>query len=126
MLLPIQFLLFIITISIVGFAIAYWYGAKTKKFRWSEYLLFIAAPTFGCLALSYFYGVNVLYLFLVFSITGVILEYGTGMAYHRILNKHLWTYGRFSLPGRYSSFLSLPLWGAWGVIAWLIGKQLGL
>lgn len=112
-------------VSIGGFVGAYLFGRKTKNFRWSEYIALLAAPVFGSLSLSYFYGVKIIYLFLISSVVGFILEYSVGLAYHKTLNKRLWTYDRYSVGG-YTSFLTFPMWGVVGIIFWLISRYIGI
>ena len=111
--------------SILGFYIAYRYGRKTKKFRWSEYFAMIFVPVAGCLAFAFFYGVTVIYFFALSCLVGFMLEYGIGMAYHKTLNRRLWTYGKYSVGG-YTSLLVLPMWGVAGVVFWLLSQSMGL
>lgn len=111
--------------SIIGMYLAYLYGRKTKRFRWSEYVALLAAPVLGSLGLSYFYGIKIIYFFVESSIIGFIFEYGIGRAYHMTLNKRLWTYGKYSVEG-YTSLLTFPLWGVGGIVFWLLAKTLGL
>jgi hypothetical protein len=115
----------VLAISCIGIYIAYLFGRKTKAFRWSEYFALIAAPVAGCLALAYPYGIGLIYFFLLSAIVGFVLEYGIGKAYHKTLNRRLWTYGKHSLGG-YTSLLTLPMWGVAGVIFWLLAQQVGL
>ena len=123
---PINLLLLILIGSFVGFCFAYWYGRRTRKFYWSEYLALVGVPVAGCLALALLYGKGVVYLFFLSAGVGLLLEYSAGLAYHLVLHERLWTYGKFALKGRYTSVLVLPMWGVGGVISWLIAKSVGL
>ena len=109
----------------IGMFCAYLYGRKTKKFLWREYVALIAAPVVGCLGLTYFYGIDIVYFFAASSIVGFIMEYVIGKAYHKTLNTRLWTYGKYNVGG-YTSLLTFPMWGVAGVVFWLVSKLVGL
>lgn len=108
-----------------GMFCAYLYGRRTKKFLWREYFALIAAPVIGCLGLTYFYGIDILYFFAASSIVGFIMEYVIGKAYHKTLNTRLWTYGKYNVGG-YTSLLTFPMWGVAGVVFWLVSRLVGL
>lgn len=114
-----------IVICFVGFYLAYLYGRKTKKFRWSEYIAIIILPVLCVAYLSIFVDVRILNLFLISSFVGFFFEYIFGLTYEKTLNRKLWVYQRLSVGG-YTSLLSIPLWGIGGVIFWLISKMLNL
>jgi len=117
---------FIFTIiTFAGFYTAYLYGRKTKYFKWREYIAIIIWPILSVLALTYFVDVKILSLFFVSSFVGFALEYILGFAYHKTLNKRLWEYRRLSI-GKYTSFLTLPIWGIAGVFFWFLSKMVGL
>ena len=111
--------------SLLGFYLAYLYGRKTKQFRWIEYFALISAPVTACLSLSFFYGSAVLYFFAISCVVGFTLEYTIGLAYHKTLNRRLWTYGKYNIGG-YSSLLTFPLWGVAGTVFWLVARSIGL
>ncbi|MCI0566508.1 hypothetical protein L0Y46_04935 [bacterium] len=111
--------------SFLGFVLAYFYGRKTKEFRFREYIAIIAAPILCIGAYAYYIDARILFLFLGSSMVGFILEYALGLTYHKTLNKRLWTYGRLSVDG-YTSFLSIPVWGIAGVVFWLVSKLIGI
>ena len=112
----------------IGFFLAYLYGRKTKQFRWSEYIAVIILPLLGTVLIGILYDVKVFLLFFYGAITGFILEYILGLTYHRTLNKRLWIYGsdRFSLPGGYTNWLTIPMWGIAAVVFWLVSEFAGL
>src|ERR1700683_132689 len=95
----------LLMVSVIGVYLAYLYGRKTKRFRWSEYFALICVPVLGSLALSFFYGIKIFYFFIASSIVGFLLEYVIGKAYHKTLNRRLWTYGKYSVEG-YTSLLT--------------------
>ncbi len=112
-------------LTICGFYLAYLYGHKTKKFRWSEYFLIIIWPAMFVVALAYLVDLKVIELFIFSCIIGFALEYAVGFIYHQVLNRRLWVYKKFSLNG-YTSWLVLPIWGIAGVIFWYLGAVIGL
>lgn len=117
--------LILLVLSIIGVFVAYLFGRKTKRFKWSEYISLIFVPVAGSLSLTYFYGKQVIYYFLICSVVGFLLEYIIGLAYHKTLNRRLWTYGRFSVQG-YTSLLTFPMWGVAGIVFWLVSRSFGL
>ena len=117
-------LIFII-ISFIGFYLAYLYGRKTKRFKWSEYIAILIAPMLSILLFAYFINARIIILFLISSFAGSILEYGVGLTYEKTLNKKLWIYQQFSIDG-YTSLLSIPIWGIAGVIFWFLGELIGM
>ena len=114
-----------IVVSLVGFYLAYLYGRKTKRFKWSEYSAILAGPVLSIIILAVLIDIKILTLFLVSASVGFLLEYVVGLTYHKTLNKRLWRYERLSIDG-YSSLLSVPIWGIAGVIFWFLGKMIGL
>jgi len=112
-------------VTLAGFYLAYLYGRKTKRFRWSEYMAILIWPILFVIALAYFIDVRILSLFLLSSFVGFVLEYVVGFTYHKTLNEKLWHYERLSIGG-YTSLLSIPIWGVAGVIFYFLSKMLGL
>ena len=114
-----------VLITLIGFYISYLYGHKRKEFRWSEYFLLVSWPIISALVLAYYIDHRILTLFFVSAVAGFLFEYSFAFIYHKTLNKRLWTYSRFALNG-YTSWLTIPVWGAAGIVFWLLGKTLGL
>lgn len=114
-----------LVLTLVGFYLAYLYGHKTKKFRWSEYFAIIFWPLLFVLFLSYSVDSKILGLFIVGSAVGFVLEYILGLTYYKVLNQKLWRYNRLSING-YTSLLSIPIWGIACVIFWFLSKIVGL
>lgn len=112
-------------IVVAGFYLSYLYGRKTKEFHWSEYVALMSGPLLAVFFVGYLVGVKVLYLFLLSMGVGFILEYVLGLAYHKILNRRLWTYKKYNLGG-YTSYLTLPMWGVAGIVFYLIILTVGL
>jgi uncharacterized membrane protein len=114
-----------IVVVLVGFYLAYLYGHKTKKFRWSEYIAIIIWPILCVFVMAYLIDVRILAMFILSCCAGFVLEYIVGLAYHKVLNKRLWEYKRLSING-YTSLLTIPIWGVAGVLFWFLGKMIGL
>ena len=114
-----------IAVVLIGFYLAYLYGRKTRKFRWSEYIAIIIWPILCVFAMAYFLNVKVLAMFVISAFVGFILEYILGLTYHKVLNKRLWKYKRLSVRG-YTSYLVIPIWGIAGVVFWFLAKMIGL
>lgn len=114
-----------ILIILVGFYLAYLYGRKTKKFRWTEYIAIIILPIISIFIFAYLIDIKIINLFIISSFVGFALEYILGLTYHKTLNKRLWVYDRFSIQG-YTSLLSIPLWGIGGITWWFLIKMIGL
>lgn len=115
----------IIVLDLLGFYLAYLYGRKTKNFHWNEYIAIITLPLIGVFVFAYLVDIKILVLFVISSFAGFIFEYILGFAYHKTLNKRLWTYNRLSING-YTSLLSIPFWGTAGVAFWFFSKIIGL
>lgn len=58
-------------------------------------------------------------IFLYSALFGTILEWLVGWWFHSIMGTRLWTYHRYDIT-RYTSFLSIPIWGIAGVFLSLI------
>lgn len=114
-----------ITLTFLGFYLAYLYGRKTKQFIWKEYLAIMFLPTILIFLLVYFYGIKILALFLISSFSGFFLEYIFGLTYHKTLNKRLWEYKKFSVNG-YTSLLVIPVWGIAGIYFFMLAKMIGI
>lgn len=97
---------------------------KTKKFVLHEYLLMLVPPFFVLTYLILSVGMTPLIVYIVGLILGPIMEWLFGFFYHKINGARLWVYERLSLPGKYTSFLSAPLWGFFFVGVWLIVQYL--
>lgn len=109
--------------SLTGFFLAYLYGRHTKRFLWREYFAILAAPILGVLGLILILGLQPLYVFIVGSFVGPALEWLVGLFYHKTIGSHLWIYERYPAPGRYTSYLTIPIWGFGLTLLWLIAKN---
>lgn len=114
-----------VIIIFVGFIFAYWYGRKTKEWKWSEYFFMATAPFAGMILLTYFEGIEILIFFLLSSFIGFIAEYTLGLLCEKTLGRRLWVYKKLNLGG-HTSLLSLPFWGGAGIIFLSLVKILNL
>lgn len=108
----------------IGAILAHRYGKNTKEFLWKEYWALLAAPLLGVAAITMKFGFAPLKSFILGMIFLPTLEWFTGLAYHKVLGARLWEYHRYPLPGKYTSWLTLPIWGAGAVLLWLISNNL--
>ena len=102
----------------------YAWGKRNPRFSWNRYILILIPLVLWSLSLMFFYGIVIVYLFLASAVVGFVLEYALGRTYHRVIGERLWTYGTYSIDG-YTSWLTLPMWGAAGVRFWHVGNLLG-
>jgi uncharacterized membrane protein len=116
---------FLTAFCLVGFYLAYLYGRKTKKFRWSEYIAIMIWPLLSIAFLAVYVNYKIFYLFVVSMVAGTCFEYLFGLVYEKTLNKKLWKYDRLAISG-YTSWLSIPIWGVAGVVFWSLGRIIGL
>ncbi|MBI2639413.1 MAG: hypothetical protein HYW90_00775 [Candidatus Sungbacteria bacterium] len=119
-----MFTLYYLIFISVGTHLAYLYGKKTNRFLWKEYFALITAPLLGTAGLAFIFGWKPIEMFLLGMIILPTLEWLTGRAYHKVLGARLWIYERYPLPGAYTSWLTLPIWGAAMVLLWLIFKSI--
>ena len=112
-------------VAIAGMYLAYLYGRQVKRFRWSEYVALLATPVGICAYIAYVHGIKIVYLFVSSMVVGFLLEFSLGLAYHKTLNKRLWSYSRNSVGG-YTSWLTLPMWGVAGIVFWLLSTMIGV
>lgn len=121
---PYLFTILYLVLTKIETILAYQYSKNTKHFLWREYWAMVAAPLLGALGLTYFFGWAPIKMFFLGIIILPILEWFTGRTYHRIMGSRLWTYERYKLPGGYTSYLTLPIWGSGMVLLWLIANRL--
>lgn len=95
---------------------------KSAGFNFAKYIFLLLFPLLGVVVMIQREGIVVLKLFILSSIVGTVLEWLIGFSYQQILGKRLWTYNQYSIT-KYTSILSLPLWGLAGVLMWLLVKD---
>jgi uncharacterized membrane protein len=102
-------------------------GLKKKHqvvhFKLSRYFFLISMPILIMLLMSYLVSASILKYFIFFAAIGTILEYCIGYSYQMIVRQRLWTYNRYSIQG-YTSLLSIPLWGLFGALLYLLAKTI--
>lgn len=114
-------------IFVIGLLLACWYGRRTKRFRWSEYIALFLLPFFSLIWLTFKYGLIILALYFTSAVLGMFIEGLIGWAYHKTLASKLWEYKRFPIPAKgYTSWLTPPFWGLIGVATFLLVKAFGI
>lgn len=88
---------------------------KEHHFTLGKYLFYLLFPIVGLFIIFNQLGLSVLQVFVTFSVVGTVLEWLVGFTYHHVVGVRLWTYHKYALT-RYTSFLSIPLWGFFGVV----------
>ncbi len=96
---------------------------KEHHFTLGKYVFFLFFPILGLLIVYSKIGLTILQVLIIFSIVGTVLEWLVGFTYHQMVGVRLWTYHRYAIT-KYTSFLSIPLWGFFGIILWLLAKSL--
>lgn len=96
---------------------------KEHHFTWGKYLFFFSFPLVSLLILWSRAGWSFLQVFIIFALVGTFLEWIIGFSYYQIVGVRLWSYHKYAIT-KYTSFLSIPLWGLAGVIFWLLAKAL--
>ena len=114
---PLQYYLFFV---ILGFVVTYLFRPRVRKFSWQEYTILLSGPFVGLVLIIYMLGPLPFYIFVLVSFGFTLAECIVVFTYHKIMGSHLWIYERLNLPGKYTSFLSIPLWGFWATFLWLI------
>jgi uncharacterized membrane protein len=87
----------------------------------------MAGPIISVLLWSQLYDSKVLYLFVVGSFVGLILEFLLGLIYQLVFQRKLWEYDNkaFALLG-HTSVLTIPMWGNAAVVFWITSQFVGL
>ena len=98
-------------------------GKKRTDFSIGRYFYLLLLPFTGVIVLFGRAGLIILQVFLTFSVVGAVFEWLIGLSYHKIVGERLWSYHRYSIT-KYTSWLSLPLWGLLGVLFWLLAQVL--
>jgi len=96
---------------------------KVHHFSLLKYLIFFGIPFATILLYSWQYQKNIIYAFLTFAVIGTFLEWIIGYAYNAVEGKRLWTYHSFNI-NKYTSWLSIPLWGLAGMLFWILINSL--
>ena len=96
---------------------------RKDHFEFGRYIFLLFFPMLGALLMTFRIGWAIIQIFLIFAILGTIFEYFVGKAYHQIVGKRLWTYYQYSI-GKYTSYLSVPIWGLGGVFFYLFAQVL--
>ncbi len=112
-------------------AAIHWYyrytGNHYKKhhFTVGKFFIFLTFPLYMFTISIYHYGYSPVKMFMLSAVVGTALEWLVGYAFHRIMGFRLWSYHAYSIS-KYTSLLSIPLWGFAGGFVPIIGKGCGL
>ena len=130
---PIQLLTLYISVVFLGIFLEILYDKihfiftkqhyKVHHFTLSKYIYLIFFPTLGAILIGAIYNKTVMAVFFIFAFLGTFLEFFVGWTYYQIEGQRLWTYNKYDIY-KYTSFLSVPLWGFAGVVFWLAAKAL--
>lgn len=96
---------------------------KEHHFTLGKYFFYLLFPIIGLFVIYTQAGLNVVQVFVIFSAVGTVLEWLVGFTYYEIVGVRLWTYHKYAIT-KYTSFLSIPLWGLFGVLLWLLAKTI--
>ena len=94
---------------------------REHHFTFGRYVFWLLFPLAATLLLAYLKWGPVLEIFIVFAFVGTAIEWFVGWSYHQVIGQRLWTYHRYSV-GKYTSILSMPLWGLAGVLFWFLAQ----
>ncbi len=92
---------------------------KENHFKLSKYFFFLFFPIVASVIMMFVSGITIFYVFLAFSVIGTICEWIIGFVYHKVIGQRLWTYHKYAI-NKYTSLLSIPLWGFAGVLLYLL------
>jgi hypothetical protein len=118
----ILFIAYYLITWVFGLVFTYFYGRKTKEWRWSEYFLVAISPLLATLVLVYFKGIMVLFYFLLCGIIGSLGELFLGLFCEKVLGQKLWFYTKLPLLGGHTSLLNFPFWAGGGMLFFLLAK----
>lgn len=95
---------------------------KEHHFSLAKYFLLLLFPFVAMFFALMTTGFKLFWVFAIFAVVGTVLEWLIGWAYYQIEGQRLWTYHRYAI-GKYTSYLSIPLWGAAGILFWVLTKS---
>ena len=99
-----------------GLTLAWLYGRKTRRFRWSEYFALLAGPLIVLIIDIYLFGSAIVYYFFASAVIGWLAELALAVSYDKVLGKKFWVYKSFPVFRGYISWLTLPIWGFAGLL----------
>lgn len=92
---------------------------KERHFTLGGYAFSLIFPLIVLFIIYGHLGSSIFYIFITSALLGTLLEWIAGWWFHGVMGVRLWTYHRYTIK-RYTSFLSIPLWGMAGVFLSLI------
>ncbi|MDD5146399.1 MAG: hypothetical protein PHN39_01480 [Candidatus Pacebacteria bacterium] len=118
----ILFIVYYLITWVFGLVFTYFYGRKTREWRWSEYFLVAISPLLATLVLVYFKGAMILLYFFLCGIIGSLGELFLGVFCKKILGQQLWFYTKLPLLGGHTSLLNFPFWAGGGMLFFLLAQ----
>ena len=97
---------------------------KEHHFVVGRYVISLMLPFILLFIIYIHLGYSVLNVFLASAILGTFAEWFAGWWFYKIMGIRLWTYHKYAIT-KYTSFLSIPLWGIAGILLMLIVKLFG-
>jgi uncharacterized membrane protein len=94
---------------------------KEHHYKFSRYVSLLVFPMLLVLLVIFKTDATTLYVFFSSALFGTLLEWLIGWSYYNIMGQRLWTYHRYTIS-KYTSLLSIPLWGFFGVVFWTVAK----
>ena len=118
----IQYLFVLFIVSMCGVFLLY----KTRRhFSPLRCFLFYVTPIIGIIGLTQFFGMSIVYFYVLSCLAGFGFELLAGWSWKKATGEYLWQYDRHSVRN-HTSFLSLPGWGIAGVMFYILAYLLGL
>jgi len=97
---------------------------KEHHFVIGRYVISLIFPFIILIIIYLHLGSSILNTFIASAILGTFFEWLVGWWFYHVMGTRLWTYHRYAIT-KYTSFLSIPLWGLLGVFLLLIVKLFG-
>ncbi|OGE75933.1 MAG: hypothetical protein A3K06_03510 [Candidatus Doudnabacteria bacterium RIFCSPHIGHO2_01_52_17] len=96
---------------------------KEHHFTFGKYFFLLLFPLVAVFITTLRLGTTALSAFLICAAVGTFLEWLVGFSYYQVVGERLWTYHRYAIK-KYTSFLSIPIWGLAGVFIWLLSRAI--
>jgi len=122
---PHYFALIFFALTLISYHYAQLHKHVRHRFSWFGFLVIVALPLGYVVYLYLLLGIKILWLYIISSLIGWLLEYSFGRIYYNLEGNKLWKYSKLNIE-QYTSWLVLPVWGMAGVIFWSLGKFIGL
>jgi uncharacterized membrane protein len=96
------------------------------RFTLGKKISLISLPIWGILAILFTNGgIPYIMLFIMSAIVGTFFEFLVGKFFKKMFGVKIWTYRQGAI-GSFTSFYSVPYWGAGGLVFAFLAKSMGL